>query len=126
MKKNGWTNKTLFLMLKKEDTGLTDSDVSDIIGVITRNNKINKVILFGSRAKGTYQTGSDIDIALSGNELNINDIIDFTIELEELYLPYKFDLLILERIKENELLAHISRVGKVLYDKSKSGTQQRV
>lgn len=113
-------------MIKKEDTGLTDADLSDIIGVIIRNDKISKVILFGSRAKGTYGNGSDIDIALSGNELNTNDIIDFAIDLEELNLPYKFDLLILERIKENELLAHISRVGKVLYDKSKSETQQRV
>jgi predicted nucleotidyltransferase len=112
-------------MLKKEETGLQDSDVSDIIGVITRNDKINQVILFGSRAKGTYHTGSDIDIALSGNGLNTDDIIDLMNELEELYLPYKFDLLILERIKEIELLAHISRVGKVLYDKNKSCTQQR-
>lgn len=113
-------------MIKNEDVGLTDSDVSDIIGVITRNSKISKVILFGSRAKGTFSTGSDIDIALSGNELNTNDIIDLMIALEELYLPYKFDLLILERIKENELLAHISRVGMVLYDRRKSETQQRV
>lgn len=113
-------------MLKKEDIGLSDSDVSDIIGVITRNDKISKVILFGSRAKGTYSTGSDIDIALSGSELNTNDIIDLLIDLEELLLPYRFDLLILERIKENELLSHVSRVGKVLYDKSKSEAQQRV
>lgn len=113
-------------MLKKEDIGLTDSDVIDIIGVITRNDKISKVILFGSRAKGTYSTGSDIDIALSGSELNTNDIIDLLIDLEELLLPYRFDLLILERIKENELLSHVSRVGKVLYDKSKSEAQQRV
>ena len=113
-------------MLKIEETGLQDSDVSDIIGVITRNDKINRVILFGSRAKGTYHPGSDIDIALSGNGLNTHDIIDLTNELEELYLPYKFDLLILERIKEDELLDHISRVGKVLYERTKSGTQQSV
>ncbi len=90
-----------------------------ILSTLCRNEKINRIILFGSRAKGSYATGSDIDLALSGENLNTNDILDLSNELEELELPYKFDLVILERIKEQDLLEHIFRAGIIIYDKHK-------
>lgn len=98
-------------------TGLENSDVAAILGILQKNEKIGKIILFGSRAKGNCEAGSDIDLALSGNDLTTNDIIDLSTELEELELPYKLDMVILERIKEKELLDHISRVGIVLFDR---------
>ncbi|MFO7979061.1 MAG: nucleotidyltransferase domain-containing protein [Bacteroidales bacterium] len=97
--------------------GLQETDIKDILSTLCRNEKINRIILFGSRAKGSYATGSDIDLALSGDSLNTNDILDLSNDLEELELPYKFDLIILERIKEKDLLEHISRAGIVIYDK---------
>jgi len=106
-------------MHKTYDIGLQDSDVADILSIFQKNERINKIILFGSRAKGTYEMGSDIDLAISGSELKTNDILDLSNELEELDLPYKFDLIILERIKEKSLLEHICRVGVVLFDKDK-------
>lgn len=101
--------------------GLQDSDINDIINIIRKNEKIDKIILFGSRAKQTYEKGSDIDIAISGNGLNTNDILDLSNALDDLDLPYKFDLVILERINEKELLDHIFRKGIVLYNKNKPG-----
>lgn len=97
--------------------GLNQSDITNIISVLQQNEKITKIILFGSRAKGNFRAGSDIDLALIGVDLKLNDIIDATIEIEKLNLPYKFDLIIYNRIQENDLIEHIDRVGIVLYNK---------
>lgn len=118
MKKNDPDHKRIYSMPEKQNIGLQDSDITNILETIQRNDKVRKIIVFGSRAKGTFHNGSDIDIALSGIELNINDIINLNVKLEALELPYKFDLVIMERIKDQALLDHISRVGVILYDKN--------
>jgi predicted nucleotidyltransferase len=105
-----------------KEIGIADSDIQNIIEIIRKNNRIEKVILFGSRAKGSYHNGSDIDLALSGFELCTNDIIDLAINMEELNLPYKFDFVIIERIKEQALLEHIQRIGITLYEKKTDKT----
>jgi type I restriction enzyme S subunit len=71
--------------------------------------------LFGSRAKGNYKPGSDIDIALWGDELNAKDILSLHVSWNELELPYKLDLLNYTAIKEPALKEHIDRVGIELY-----------
>jgi len=73
--------------------------------------------LFGSRAKGTYHAGSDVDIALFGDDLCLNDILDLSVEIEKLSMPYKFDLIINSSIKEIALLDHIKRVGMILFER---------
>ena len=100
--------------------GLAVSDINKIILILKRNQKIEKIILFGSRAKGTYQNGSDIDLALMGKNLKLNDILDASIEIDNLGLAYKFDLVIYDRIKEKALLEHIDRVGITLFERNKS------
>ena len=79
------------------------------------NKKISTAILFGSRAKGSFEPGSDIDIAIKGSELNLNVIIELKIILDDLLLPYKFDIVIYDRISEPALLDHINRVGISLF-----------
>jgi hypothetical protein len=54
---------------------------------------------------------------LVGNELVLNDILDVSVGIDELTLPYKFDLVIYDRIKEVALINHINRVGIVLFDR---------
>ena len=77
---------------------------------------IEKAVLFGSRAKGTQHSNSDIDIAIFGstNELGIEAI---AFELDELPLPYKFDVKAFESIKNAALRKHIERVGICIYKK---------
>lgn len=91
--------------------GIPESDYSRIISVLGRNSKIDKAILFGSRAKGNYNPGSDIDIALKGKNLSLEDILNAKTEIEDLFLPWKIDFVIYNRIKEKELIDHIDRVG---------------
>ena len=78
------------------------------------------MILYGSRAMGTYRRGSDIDIALFGENLSNQTIFDIQEEIEALYLPYSFDISIWERIENEDLLDHIRRVGKVFYERAET------
>ncbi len=81
---------------------------------------IDKVILYGSRAKGNYRNGSDIDITLFGDKLTLsNSVYPLTDGLEDLNLPYMFDISIFSHIDNENLIEHIHRAGKVLYLKEK-------
>jgi hypothetical protein len=66
-----------------------------------------------------------VDIALKGSGLKLNDIIDASIEIDKLYLPYKFDFVIYDRIKEKALAEHIERVGIVLYERAKPSNRTK-
>ena len=93
------------------NVGLNINDLESIRKCIKSFPKIEDAVLFGSRAKGTYSNGSDIDIALKGGNMLLNDMLDLSIKLDELLLPYKFDLIIYDRITESALIDHINRVG---------------
>jgi len=99
--------------------GIPESDLDALLSELKKNSKINEIILFGSRAKGTFRNGSDIDIALKGRKLKLNDILDATLDIDKLLLPYKLDLVIYTRIIEPALIEHIKRVGIVLFKRRK-------
>ena len=117
MRKKNPAIMDLISMDKNKKYGLTKDSTRAIISVLSENQRIDKVILFGSRAKGENESGSDIDLALLGEKLNLDDILNARIELDEILFPYKTDLVIYERIKEKELKEHIDRVGIVLYER---------
>ena len=74
--------------------------------------------MYGSRAKGNYKNGSDIDLTLIGKNLNPDDsIYPLQKELDKLYLPYTFDISILSKLDKLEFINHILRVGKTFYQK---------
>ncbi|NUU99671.1 hypothetical protein XO12_06010 [Marinitoga sp. 1154] len=95
--------------------GIKEKLWKDLIKIFSNNKKIKKVVLFGSRAKEIFKNGSDIDIALYGEDLNINDIISIQVEIEKLEIPYGIDLIIYNKIDSKELKEHIDSVGKILY-----------
>ena len=91
-------------------SGLTPRELDLIRTVLARHPAITGAILFGSRAKGTAKPASDIDLALEG----IADPVQaaaIASELEELPLPYQFDVKALAAIQHRPLLEHIVRVG---------------
>ena len=99
--------------LKKETLKAINQAIAQVV-------TIDKVVLYGSRAKGNYRNGSDIDITLMGKELTLaNSIYPLMDELEELYLPYTFDISIFDHIDNENLVEHINRVGKLFYEKEK-------
>lgn len=97
--------------------GLKDEQIEKIKEVFRKNNKITEAILIGSRAKGNFKNGSDIDFALKGTELSLDDILSLNVSFDNLNLPYKFDILIYSKIQNPDILEHIKRVGKVFFRK---------
>lgn len=98
--------------------GLKEEHIIKIQSIFAKNPQIQKALLFGSRAKGNFKPGSDIDIALLGNNLNLDDVLKLHRQLDELDLPFKFDLLIYDQINEIDVIEHINRVSVELYEKS--------
>ena len=97
--------------------GLDEAVIKNLKRIFSKFPAVEKVILYGSRAMGTYRHGSDIDITLLGNNLSNQTIFGIQDEIEELYLPYSFDISIFDRIDNQDLIDHIKRVGKVFYEK---------
>jgi predicted nucleotidyltransferase len=94
--------------------GLTDSTLSAIRGVLQEHHEVKRAILYGSRAKGTHQNGSDIDMSLDGEAISFSNLLKIETQLDALDLPYQFDVSRLQYLTNPELLEHIKRVGCVL------------
>jgi type I restriction enzyme S subunit len=99
--------------------GLKETHINKIMSVFANHPDIYKAILYGSRAKGNYKKGSDIDISLVGDKLNLNKLLRIETELDDLLLPYNIDISIFDKIENQELIQHIKRVGIILYKKRK-------
>lgn len=98
--------------------GLSQQDLHQIITVLDAFPNVSEAIIFGSRAKGNYKPGSDIDIALKGENLDsVITKISYLLN-EELTLPYYFDILDFASITHQELKEHITRVGITFYLRS--------
>ena len=96
--------------------GLTQETVAKICAVFARHAEIEKVLLYGSRAKGGHHPGSDIDLAIIGHNLEHALLGRIDDELDDLLLPYRFDLSIFSKISHPDLLEHIRRVGVTFYE----------
>jgi predicted nucleotidyltransferase len=98
-------------------SGLSDVVVDKLQRAFSRHENIDSVIMYGSRALGTFRTGSDIDLTLIGNHLKLDDLLKIEAELDDLMTPYSFDLSVFNQIDNLKLIEHIERVGVVFYSK---------
>jgi len=103
-------------MKKNNDIpGLTSEDMQKLALAFEVEAEVTEVILYGSRAKETHRSGSDIDLTLRGHELSTSWLMDLTVKIDDLLLPYEVDLSIFEHIDNLDLIDHINRVGKVIF-----------
>jgi predicted nucleotidyltransferase len=100
-----------------EQYGLSAEAIAKIRSVFSKYEKVQRAVLYGSRAKGNYRQGSDIDLTLEGPELTTADLLRIEGELDELLLPYKIDLSLFSQIENPDLRDHIERIGKVFFAK---------
>jgi uncharacterized protein len=98
--------------------GLPDTAIEKINAVFASFPAVEKVVLYGSRAKGNYKPGSDIDLTMYGVALNTTLSGEIAEKLDELLLPYMIDLSVFADLKHPELEAHIGRVGVVFYERN--------
>lgn len=96
--------------------GLPVTSVQALQSVLAWYGRVAKGDIYGSRAMGRFRPGSDIDIALRGEELTMADLLAIDREIDDLDLPYKVDLSIYHLIQDPALRDHIDRVGCALYE----------
>ena len=104
------------------NTGLSQSDIEKIQYILKLHQEIEKVILYGSRAKGNYKAASDIDLTLVGADLTLTIQQKIENELDDLLLPYKFDISLYQTISSPELVNHIDRIGKLFFQKENTNS----
>ncbi len=97
--------------------GLKEETIRAIQGVFAAFPQVTEVILYGSRAKGNFHDGSDIDLTMLGDGLDMATQFRIEHALDDLLLPYKIDLSVKDHIENTELLDHIDRVGVSFYRK---------
>lgn len=103
-----------------ENVGLSTKELEEIVDVIKKHCDVDSAFVFGSRAKGTYKSGSDVDIAIKGKNITIDTVAKILTELEEeTMLPYFFDVVHYDTCSTKELVEHIDRIGICIFNKQK-------
>ncbi|MFY0642110.1 MAG: nucleotidyltransferase domain-containing protein [Bermanella sp.] len=98
------------------NAGLTEIQLNKILSVFSQYDSLDMVKLYGSRAKGNYRPGSDVDLAMFGDNFSHKDLTSLALQLDDLMLAYTFDLSRFQDIESDELVEHINRIGITIYE----------
>ena len=97
-----------------DNFGLPQQTIDELLNYFKSKPEIEKVVIYGSRAKGTYHNGSDIDFAIwTKNNENIARILS---ELDELPTPYMFDVTNYNTLSHEGMKNSIDKDGKLFYN----------
>lgn len=102
---------------KLVNSGLTEEEIAGIREVFSKYQQIEEVLIYGSRAMGNFKPASDIDLTLLGKDIDLSLQTNIEFDLDDLMLPYKFDISIYDKLSNPEFVNHINRVGKIIYKK---------
>lgn len=106
---------------KRMKTGLTFEQLDEIRKITSEYSSVVKVMLFGSRAMGTYSPASDVDLVLMGKDISIKDQIRISSRLNESKSLLKYDVVRYSTIKNEKLIAHIKKYGVVVFESESIG-----
>lgn len=98
-------------------TGLSERSIRTIKEILEKYSDVREVVLFGSRAKGTFHAGSDVDLAVMNPGISEKTISRILSELEESSLPVRVDLVDFNSIANGAFIDHIRRIGILFYKK---------
>ena len=99
--------------------GLSDRTFTTLNSIFLKYSGIKQAVLYGSRAKGKFRNGSDIDLSLKTDDtFTRSDLLHIAGDFDDSDLPYFVDVSIYDKLSNPDLKAHIDRVGKVLYPAS--------
>lgn len=97
--------------------GLSEEVLALLDRIFGSNTEVESVILYGSRAKAAHRPGSDVDIVITGEGVTNSVLARIESEIDDLLLPYTFDVSSFALLDKAELLCHINRVGVVIYQR---------
>lgn len=100
--------------------GLPEHAIAAMLAVFSRYPEIETVFIYGSRAKGNFRPGSDIDLTLEETGMSLSRRLQLESDLDDLLLPYKIDLSLRREIEDPALLDHIRLIGTPLYRRPES------
>lgn len=95
--------------------GLTQSVIAKLGSVFAHYPEVAEVRLYGSRAKGNFHQGSDIDLTIMDDGVSDKQLLHMESDIDDLLLPYSVDLSLFRHIDNRDLIDHIERVGKTFY-----------
>jgi predicted nucleotidyltransferase len=104
-----------------KNSGLSRDTIDIICYVFSANPNIHRAWLYGSRSKGTAEINSDIDLALEG-DLSFSQLSSIHGQLEELPLPYCFDVIDKRKIIDTNFIEHLNKYSKLIYSTSEDFT----
>ena len=98
--------------------GLKEKVLEDIVNILKKYPEVERAVIFGSRARGDYRKGSDIDITLFGDKLTNSINTKIFYDIDDLYLIYKIDLINFNTLeKDDKLRKNILNEGVEIYAK---------
>jgi predicted nucleotidyltransferase len=95
--------------------GLPAHAIDKLSDVFRSWPQIQRVVLYGSRAKGNFKAGSDIDLTIEADALSLSQLLALENQIDDLLLPWMVDLSLKRHIDNPALLDHIHRVGVPFY-----------
>ena len=98
--------------------GFSEETVNKLHHIFSPFHEIEEVVIYGSRAMGKHHPFSDVDITIVGKEVSTKTLSQILLKIDDLLLPYEFDISIYHKIQNLEVLQHIKRVGQALYARS--------
>jgi len=108
--------------IRTESFGLDKNVMRSLSEIFESTSEIDKVVIFGSRAKGNFLEGSDIDLSISGKAISFDTLLNLMDKVENLGLLYKIDILNHRTITDADVLEHIHQAGKIFW---KRGIKQK-
>lgn len=102
-------------MTTQPSFGLSAATLDKLNSIFARHDAIDAVLIYGSRAKGNYRPGSDIDLSIKGSEIPFAELMQIEDQIDDLMLPYTVDLSQYRQLENADLIAHIDRVGVEIY-----------
>ena len=100
--------------------GMTDDELDLLCSLFARQREIERVILYGSRARGTHKPFSDVDITLLGVGLTRSHLSRLMADIDESSLPYFFDISLFSKLTNPDLIEQIEQTGVVLYQRGEN------
>ena len=95
-------------------TGIPEQAQQRLLQLFAAQPRLQSVWLFGSRAMGRHQPGSDIDLCLEGPELGHGDRLQLMAAIDDLLLPWRVDLVLCHELPA-DLAEHVRRVGRCIW-----------
>ncbi len=101
--------------------GIERETLEKIIEIFKRYKQVKKVCIFGSRARGDFKKGSDIDICVWLDDNGENIIYRIEDELEEINIILLFDIVVFNNITKESLKNSILKEGVIIYEREDNG-----